>query len=226
MQCNCATAVSHYRLLAPSTRLRYYNSGDAPEWLRPLFNDQKQRRVLLREWEDAEWRVASGWHGNDLIHSVHSRAVQIHAYFWNAQDETLTGIARFGPDAESHRGLCHGGSMTSLMDDLCGHICFFGGPAPWCGATVQVDCKLMKPVAVGDVLKLVGKIDRREFGKNGKQKVHISATLSDESGAEYCHLKGLSISPVPMHTIDDAVAERTWLTEDAKVMRDSGWLLP
>ena len=37
-----------------------------------------------------------------------------------ARGLTLTGIVRFGPEAESHRGLCHGGAMTSLMDDLCG----------------------------------------------------------------------------------------------------------
>ena len=40
--------------------------------------------------------------------------------------------------------------MTSLMDDLCGHICFVAAAAPWCGATVQLNCKLMKPVHVGD----------------------------------------------------------------------------
>jgi hypothetical protein len=130
--------------------------------------------VLLREWEDAEWRVKAGWVGSDLIHRPGGRGVQVLAYFWHPETLTLTGIARFGPDAESHRGLCHGasataspastspplhapplhlpaarlphvthpkhtgGAMTSLMDDLCGHICFVAAEAPWCGATVQV----------------------------------------------------------------------------------------
>ena len=147
-----------------------------------------RRRVLLREWEDAEWRVKAGWVGSDLIHRPGGRGVQVLAYFWHPETLTLTGIARFGPDAESHRGLCHGasttprlrsappastsppprlpppphlsafpppdcltlriphtgGAMTSLMDDLCGHICFVAAEAPWCGATVQVSGKRSK----------------------------------------------------------------------------------
>ena len=99
----------------------FFNSVDAPLWLRPLFSDSAQRRVLFREWEDVEWRKASGWKGRDLIHSPDGRGVQVLAYFWDDATMTLTGIVRFGPDAESHRGLCHGGAMTSLMDDLCGH---------------------------------------------------------------------------------------------------------
>ena len=99
----------------------FFNSADAPAWLKPLFSDKSQRRVLFREWEDVEWRKASGWKGRDLIHSPDGRGVQVLAYFWDIASLTLTGIVRFGPDAESHRGLCHGGAMTSLMDDLCGH---------------------------------------------------------------------------------------------------------
>ena len=174
----------------------YYNSVDAPMWLRPLFSDTTHRRVLCREWEDAEWRAASGWKGSDLIHAPCGRGVQVLAYFWREADLTLTGIVRFGPDAESHRGLCHGGAMTSLMDDLCGHICFFAGPAPWCGATVKVNCNLSKPVRVGDVLKLIGRIDRRDDNGKGRTKMYISATLVGEDGAKYCELDGLAITPV------------------------------
>ena len=154
----------------------YFNADDAPAWLRDLFTDSALRRVFMREWEDAEWRVRSGWRGADLIHDPNGRAVVVLAYFWNAQKQELTGIVRFGPDAESHRGLCHGGAMTSLMDDLCGHICFFAGPAPWCGATVQVNCKLSRPVQVGAVLKVVGTIERRE-AKGARAKVFIAASL-------------------------------------------------
>ena len=104
-------------------------------------------------------------------------------------------------------------------------VCFVAGPSPWCGATVQVDCKLSKPVRVGDELKLVGKIDKREKNSKGdREKVHISASLYGEDGTNYCQLKGMSVTPVPMHTIDDAVARRTWLP-DEKVLRDSGWEL-
>lgn len=124
----------------------FYNTMDAPAWLQPLFADASQRRLLFREWEDLDWRVAAGWRGRDLIHDPTGRAVRVMAYFWNAEEQALTGIVHFGPDAESHRGLCHGGAMTSLMDDLCGHIAFLpnkpGAAAPWCGCTAQGTCLL------------------------------------------------------------------------------------
>lgn len=109
----------------------YYNQLDAPLWLRGLFDDRRLRRVLLREWEDTEWRERSGWKGSDLIHnqsgarlvSLHvaagcsllvgtGKGVIVHAYFWDGADKRLEGIVSFGPDAESHRGLCHGGTHT------------------------------------------------------------------------------------------------------------------
>ena len=39
----------------------FFNAVDAPEWLRWLFEDREYRRLLLREWEDVEWRDRSGW---------------------------------------------------------------------------------------------------------------------------------------------------------------------
>ena len=204
----------------------YFNSADAPAWLRGLFSDATQRRLLMREWEDAEWRVQAGWKGTDLIHDPVGRGVQVLAYFWHAESLTLTGIARFGPAAESHRGLCHGGAMTSLMDDLCGHICFVSAISPWCGATVQVNCKLMKPVRVGAVLKVVGKINKQERSEAKKiTKVSISAELVGEDGTVFAILEGLSITPVPMSKLNDAVAKRTWIGGEGEAMCDSGWLL-
>ena len=33
-----------------------------------------------------------------------------------------SGVVHFTPGAESHRGLCHGGAMTSVLDDVLGEI--------------------------------------------------------------------------------------------------------
>ncbi|KAL3924110.1 MAG: hypothetical protein SGPRY_004012 [Prymnesium sp.] len=205
----------------------YFNSEDAPSWLRGLFFDPSIQRVLLREWEDLEWRRRSGWHGSDLIHDPYGSAVRVLAYFWSASTMTLVGIVHFGAAAESHRGLCHGGAMTSLMDDFCGHICFIAGGAPWCGATVQVNCKLMKPVCIGDTHKIIGRIDKQETkDKNGKlsTKVFITAELVGEHDHTFASLEGLSITPVAMREVDDAVTQRSWISERG-TLTDSGWLL-
>jgi acyl-CoA hydrolase len=83
--------------------------------------------------------------------------VRVLAYFWNPSEQTLSGVVRFNSGAESHRGICHGGSMTSVLDDVLGHTCFMGGGGPWVGATVKLDVTLKAPVNVGATLLVVGK---------------------------------------------------------------------
>ena len=48
--------------------------------------------------------------------------------------------------------------------------------------------------------------------------------LTGEDGGAYASLDGLSIDPVAMSTINDAVDHRTWLAEDGALC-DAGWLL-
>jgi acyl-coenzyme A thioesterase PaaI-like protein len=198
----------------------YYHRDDAPMWLQNLFDDTKQCRLLLREWEDNIWRLQSGWIGNDLVHSPGGQAVSVQAYFWHAESQELSGIVHFGPDAESHRGLCHGGAMTSLFDDVLGHIAFVIGTKPWAGATVQIDCSLSKPIIIGDTCKIVGKIEKIE-----KKKIFVSAILSGCEGSVYAIMRGLSVCPVEMSSIDDAISHRRWL-DIPRVLLDSGWQLP
>ena len=164
--------------------------------------------------------------------------------------DELIGVVWFGPDAESHRGLCHGGAMTSLMDDICGHGAFIlAGGGPWSGATVQVNCSLKAPVKVGSVLRVTGRVAKR-----AGRKLHIHAVLDDggrsSSGAAgddedrggggrgggntvYAVLEGLSIAGVKLSSADDAVARRVWADcgeqgggvggTARQVRQDSGW---
>ena len=37
------------------------------------------------------------------------------AYWWEPEKEELTGIAHFGVESESHRGLCHGGVSLRVV---------------------------------------------------------------------------------------------------------------
>jgi hypothetical protein len=95
----------------------------------------------------------------------------------------------------------------------------------------QVNCKLMKPVHVGDAsYKVVGRITKRErSGRGETTKVTISAELLGEDGSVYARLEGLSVTPVRMAASDalakDAVAQRTWLGGEGEALCDSGWLL-
>merc|ERR1712216_932710 len=97
------------------------------------------------------------------------------------------------------------------MDDLLGHTCFVAAEGPWTGATVQVNCKLMSPVRVGDVLQIVGSVVKRD-----KKKVFISGELFGEdrkSGNRkvFATMDGISIAGVQLSSQTDAVSTRSWL---------------
>jgi len=154
-------------------------SKDLPGFAQALRKSPSHRQVKLREWEDTAWRAAQGWKGRDLCHNPDGKGVRLLEYFWEESSQTLTGVVWFGPEAESHRGLCHGGAMCALLDDVCGYYAFMGkGGQPWGGCTVQVNSALRKPVQVGSVLRVVA---TGEFGetKRGMQKVKIRAVLDE-----------------------------------------------
>jgi hypothetical protein len=110
------------------------------------------------------------------------------------------------------------------MDDFCGHMSFLNSGGPWSGATVQVNVALKKPVHVGSVLRIFGKVSKLEG-----RKVHVKATLDCGSSKKiYATMEGLSIDGVKMSSTDDAVADRTWKVDVCQMSgrlqrRDSSW---
>jgi hypothetical protein len=81
-------------------------------------------------------------------------------------------------------------------------------------------------VKVGDVLKVSGKVERKE----GK-KIYITAQLENENGEIYVSMEGLSIGGISLSPENDAITNRTWSVIErpgggAHVFADSGWLIP
>lgn len=101
-----------------------------PKWYEDMKSSPSSCVVddFVQEWQDENWRVANGWMGTDFIHSKTRASVHVLEYLIvKKQDKTdensgedysysLVGPAYFSTAAESHRGLCHGGSMCALMD--------------------------------------------------------------------------------------------------------------
>ena len=110
----------------------------------------------VREWNDEHWRLSEGgFSGTDYVHSRSRAPVRVLEYLLikpstgsNPSTDindglfypSLVGPAFFSGAAESHKGLCHGGSMCALMDDAIGWMgfCISGRPREWTGYTVQV----------------------------------------------------------------------------------------
>lgn len=160
-------------------------------WLGYLWKDSTliDADEAYPEWHDEVFRASNGWKGNDFIHSKSSKGPRILRYFRDAADNSLIGAVVFGPNSESHAGLCHGGSMTAVLDDVLGHTAFLcGGKGPWTGATVSVNCTLKKPVKVGDVLKVWGRVVSRS-----RRKVVIEGGLQAEDGTIHALLEGVAV---------------------------------
>jgi len=187
-----------------------------PPWVADQ-NEEWGERVSLPEWDADEkisfdenddsdddfrydnddYRQSNGWKGSDLCHSATS-PVRISHYAIKYIDinggvgTKLTGVAHFTPRAESHSGYCHGGSMTSVMDDVIGwtSFCVSGKCVPWSGFTAQVNVSLKRPIPVGSYLKIVGEIIKTEG-----RKVWISSCLvcGNDDNLVYCTSEGLAI---------------------------------
>lgn len=202
-----ASALSAVLLIA-LRRKKAFNALPAyelPEWLKWLEESSSHLRVRMREWEDGHWRKSSGWHGSDLIHSENS-AVYIPCYFYSPLEKKLQGPVVFGSSAESHRGFCHGGAMTSAFDDLLGHLAFLAAATgPWDGATVQINCKLSKPVRVGQTLLLEGHVTKQE-----RRKVFVEAKLLDANGDVYGMMDGISIVGAKIQSEESELDRRQW----------------
>lgn len=114
----------------------------------------------------------------------------------------LTGLCHFTDRAESHRGRCHGGSMTTVMDDVIGWTAFHvtGRCVPWSGYTAQVNVSLMRPVMVGSYLMVCGTVSKWEGRKVWVHSKLISRGEDDDENnggkskeVVHCAAEGLVI---------------------------------
>ena len=181
------------KLIAPR-RADDAERGPPPAWLDDLEGDESYERIGLPEWDNgAVWRRQNGFKGSDYVHGARA-AVHVPRYYLRGVSggvgSKLVGAAHFGPGAESHRGLCHGGTMCSLMDDVIGWtgFCATGVCKPWSGFTVQINTSLKKPVEVGSWLRLEGEIVKIEG-----RKVSVKACLLSVDGAIHCEAEGLVV---------------------------------
>jgi acyl-CoA hydrolase len=189
-----------------------------PSWVGKRY-DEWGELLKVDEWKEDEdakgglsdhaFRQKQGWYGRDLLHDLYA-SVRILEYYVQYGHEQplpglqrggigtkLTGVVHFTRRAESHQGFCHGGSMTSVMDDVIGWNAFLvtGSCRPWTGFTVQVNTNLMRPIPVGSVLLVQATIVRIV-----RRKVSIEAVIYDPTYNESSDHYGIdSILPSAIH---------------------------
>lgn len=184
-------------------------SGDSserpalPQWVAQ--NECAWGEVLrVEEWNEEtdssgglsihSYRQKHGWLGRDLIHDVYA-PVRVMEYYVNYGTQPLTGLSRggigtkltgivhFTKRAESHQGYCHGGAMTSILDDVIGWVAFLvtGQCRPWTGYTVQVNTSLQRPIPVDSILLVQATIVQVL-----RRKVSVEATIFRPTEKEIC----------------------------------------
>lgn len=108
---------------------------------------------------------------------------------------TLQGAAHFTANAESHKTLCHGGTMCAVMDDVIGWVgfCVSGKCLPWSGFTVQVNVSLKAPVVVGSWLRVEGTITAIERRKVSVRATLVSPAAEGQPEVVHCVAEGMFI---------------------------------
>jgi acyl-coenzyme A thioesterase PaaI-like protein len=192
---------------------------DVPEWKQQQQQHQQQQQTGNDMDNDGiDYRIKHGWQGKDLIHDANApvRILSYHVQYGpgihnKINDDTLSvllqrrggvgttlrGLVHFTKRAESHQGYCHGGSMTSVLDDVIGWVAFLatGECRPWTGFTVQVNCSLHRPIPVDSFLLVQAKIVDIE-----RRKVSVEASIVDPQRQRH-HQDSMNID----HNLRDAV---------------------
>lgn len=164
-----------------------------PKWWDELLEESSLERLHIAEWENGYlWRRLNGWVGTDYAHGANA-AVHIAGYVMGKTDEghaCLVGAVYMAPGAESHKGLCHGGTMCTIMDDVIGWngFCVSGVCVPWSGFTVQINTTLQAPIKIASWLRVEASITKVE-----RRKVSVKAKLvspATEGSDEVVHCTG------------------------------------
>ena len=168
-----------------------------PEWIEKKIDTYGERLDLDHLDWNPPYRRNNGWKGSDYIHGPDS-PVKIIDYFVSYGDgyetlarggegTTLTGIVYFSSKAESHKGVCHGGAMAAVLDDVIGWagFCATGECRPWSGYTVQINSSFRKPIPVDNYLLACGTISQITG-----RKVSVLATILDPANDDIVHAEG------------------------------------
>lgn len=180
-------------------RQRRKRRGPPPAWFTALGAEQDLEEVHLPEWDNGPaWRAENGFKGSDYAHGPDA-AVHICGYYLRGVPggvgSKLIGAVHFGPGAESHRGLCHGGTMCTVMDDVIGWtgFCSTGVCVAWSGFTVQINTKLSAPVKVDDWLRVDGTVTSVEGRKVRIAARLITPAIDGKDEVIHCEADGLVV---------------------------------
>mmetsp|Transcript_17453 Transcript_17453/g.25791 ORF Transcript_17453/g.25791 Transcript_17453/m.25791 type:complete len:391 (+) Transcript_17453:183-1355(+) len=153
--------------------------------------------IMLDEWIQPSYRSRKGWKGSDFIHHKDSpvRIIDYFVDYGNAENgkerggvgTSLTGIVHFTNRTESHQGLCHGGSITAVLNDIVAWTAFMvtGKCQPWSGFTTQINTSIHKPISLDSWMLVTGTISEVK-----ERKVTVLVKLIDPKSNNNLHAEG------------------------------------
>ncbi len=118
-----------------------------------------------------------------------SKAIKRYTFYKNpdTKDE-LVCVVELGDGVCGHRGLCHGGMLAAILDDVTGAMCFHRGE--YGCFTANLDVNYRKPVRLPSKLLI-----RCNFLRQERRKIYLGATIEDGNGTVYTEATALYIKP-------------------------------
>ncbi len=121
--------------------------------------------------------------------------------------EEVVASFTFGAAHEGGPYLAHGGAVAAVCDDLLGHVLrLVSTPA----VTARLEVDYLRPVALGEPLRLVARLERREG-----RKLWLTCEARDEGGEVRFAARGLFVQVAREHFLAQLPHEERRRAESA-----------
>jgi acyl-coenzyme A thioesterase PaaI-like protein len=110
----------------------------------------------------------------------------LHLAFERDGDDGARSTVTLPPRVQGWRGVAHGGVAMMLLDEVMAYACIFSGDA---AVTASCEARLRKPVPLGQLLVLRGRIKERR-----RKLIYLEATLALEDGTLLATADGTFVS--------------------------------
>jgi uncharacterized protein (TIGR00369 family) len=94
----------------------------------------------------------------------------LNASFYEVDTNELVAIIKPGPEHQGYPGRLHGGIAAAVLDETIGRTITMGKESEVWGVTLELNIKYLKPIPLGEEIKVVAKLveDKRVFKGTGK----------------------------------------------------------
>lgn len=113
----------------------------------------------------------------------------LNASFYETDSNELVAIIKPGNEHQGYPGRLHGGIAAAVLDETIGRTITMGKESEVWGVTLELKIKYLKPIPLGEEIKVVAKLieDKRVFKGTGKI-ILSNGEIAAEAEGKYLRL--------------------------------------